>query len=38
MLEAKSMQSFANDELQLWLLILSDISRTDKDSGNARPT
>jgi hypothetical protein len=38
MLEAKSMGDVANEGLQLWLLILSDISQTDKDSGNTRPT
>jgi hypothetical protein len=38
MLEAKSMGDPANEGLQLRLLILSDISQTDKDGGNARPT
>ena len=30
--------SLTNEGLQLRLLILSDISQTDKDSGNTRPT
>jgi hypothetical protein len=36
MLEAKPMHGFASERFD-WPFILSDISQTNKDSGNTRP-